>query len=102
MFTGSVPELYDKLREVREENLRHSQLVTARYLYPTLTDVLSFYVRIRFVDLDPDSVGPVGLDPEKPVKKNERGNLKSLDKGRRRKIMQFFISVYSQDRGPDQ
>jgi hypothetical protein len=39
-FTGSVPELYDKLREVREENLRHSQLVTARYLYPTLTDVL--------------------------------------------------------------
>jgi hypothetical protein len=38
-FTGSVPELYDKLREVREENLRHSQLVTARYLYPILTDV---------------------------------------------------------------
>ena len=27
---GTVPELYDKLREVREENLRHSQLVTAR------------------------------------------------------------------------
>jgi hypothetical protein len=39
LFTGSVPELYEKLREVREENLRHSQLVTARYLYPTLTDV---------------------------------------------------------------
>lgn len=27
---GTVPELYEKLREVREENLRHSQLVTAR------------------------------------------------------------------------
>ncbi len=52
MFAGSVPELYDKLREVREENLRHSQLVTARYLYPTLTDITSLYVHtgIRFVE----------------------------------------------------
>jgi hypothetical protein len=73
LFTGSVPELYDKLREVREENLRHSQLVTARYLYPALTNVPSLYVRkdIRFVDLDPDSVGPIGLDPEKPFKKKK-------------------------------
>ncbi len=67
MFTGSVPELYDKLREVREENLRHSQLVTARYLCPTLTDVPSLNVRIRFVDLDPDSVGPGCLDPSKAL-----------------------------------
>jgi hypothetical protein len=80
LFTGSVPELYDKLREVREENLRHSQLVTARYLYPTLTDGPYFVslndhiTGIRFGDLDPNSVGPVCQDPEKPFKKEKRGN----------------------------
>jgi hypothetical protein len=81
-FTGSVPELYDKLREVREENLRHSQLVTARYLYPTLTEAILHYhiTGIRFVDLDPDSVGPVGLDPEKPLKKKKEEILNHLGK----------------------
>jgi hypothetical protein len=62
---------------VREENLRHSQLVTARYPYPTLTDVRHKLIRpyryhIRFVALELDSVGPVGLDLGKPFKKKKK------------------------------